>query len=75
MPYFVFAINEDRSAEFLADFESFAKAKQLVREKREQLSTGSSVTVRMVHAKDQKEARNLLLTPRKPSTPIEEWEG
>lgn len=75
MPYFVFAINQDRSADFLSEFASFAEAKQMVREKRQQLSDDASQTVRMVHAKNQKEARNLLLTPRKPSTPIEEWEG
>lgn len=75
MPYFVYAINEDRSAEYLSEFESFAEAKKMARERREQLSPGSKATVRMVHAKNQKEARDLLLTPRKPSTPVEEWEG
>jgi len=75
MPYFIFAINEDRSADFISEFESFADAKNMAREKREQLPAGSKLVVRMVHAKTQKEARNLLLTPRKPSTPVEEWEG
>jgi hypothetical protein len=75
MPYFVFTVKEDRTAELLAEFEVFAEAKSLCRERRQAIEPGVPVTVRMVFAKNKKEARGLLLSDRKPSTPIEEWEG
>lgn len=75
MPYFVFKLTENnRKAEHIETLEEFAKAKQLVREERGKLQAGEAAEVRMVFAKSQKEAAELLTTPRKPSTPVEEWE-
>jgi len=75
MPYFVYKLKDDRSLEYLDSFEDYGKAKDLCREERKSQKRGDPVTVRMVFAKNQKEAETLLKTPRKPSTPIEEWEG
>jgi hypothetical protein len=75
MPYFVYKVEQDRSVEHLDTFDDFATAKKLCREQREALTPGDTSTVRMVFAKNTKEAENLLRTPRKPSTPVEEWEG
>lgn len=76
MPYFVFKLSADnKQAEHLETFEEFGKAKQLCRELREQSKPGESSDVRMVFAKTKKEAKSLITTPRKPSTPLEEWEG
>ena len=41
----------------------------------EALTPEDTYSVRLVFAKNKKEAENLLRTPRKPSTPVEEWEG
>lgn len=75
MPYFVYKIEQDRSVEYLDSFDKFAPAKTFCREKREALKPEDTGTVRLVFAKDKKEAETLLRTPRKPSTPVEEWEG
>jgi hypothetical protein len=75
MPYFVYKVNQDRSVEYLENFDDFKSAKTLCRDKREALTPEDTYTVRLVFAKNKKEAENLLRTPRKPSTPVEEWEG
>jgi len=75
MPYFVYKIEQDRSVEYLDTFEDFGSAKNLCRERREALKPEDTYTVRLVFAKNKKEAEALLRTPRKPSTPVEEWEG
>jgi len=74
MPYFVYKVAQDRSVEYVDVFEDFGTAKKLCREQREALTPADTSTVRMVFAKNKKEAENLLRTPRKPSTPVEEWE-
>jgi hypothetical protein len=75
MPYFVYKVEQDRSVEYLDVFDDFGTAKKTCRERREALTPEDTCTVRMVFAKNKKEAENLLRTPRKPSTPVEEWEG
>ena len=75
MPYFVYKIEQDRSVEYIDAFEDFKSAKQLCREKRDAIKPDDSHSVRLVFAKDKKEAENLLRTRRKPSTPVEEWEN
>ena len=75
MPYFVYKIAQDRSVEYVDTFDDFGSAKTFCREQREAQGPEDTFTVRMVHAKNKKEAENLLRTPRKPSTPVEEWEG
>jgi len=74
MPYFVYKIEQDRSVEYLDDFEDFKAAKNLCRVKREAITGEDTYSVRLVFAKNKKEAEALLRTPRKPSTPVEEWE-
>lgn len=75
MPYFVYKVDDDRSLEHIETFESFSDAKKLCRDQRTALKSVEPVSVRIVFAKNQKEAESLLRTPRKPSTPLEEWEG
>jgi hypothetical protein len=75
MPYFVFRINEDKKLEHLGTHDKFAAAKQQCRDERQNLQPDGPISVRMVHAKNPKQAEALLTTPRKPSTPVEEWEG
>ena len=74
MAYFVYKLDQDRNLEFLDSFEEYGEAKNVCREQRSALKHGEPVTVRMVFAKSKKEAETLLMTPRKPSTPVEEWE-
>jgi len=75
MPYFLYKVDENRSLEHIETFENFVDAKKLCRDQRASLKPGVPVSVRIVFAKNQKEAESLLKTPRKPSTPLEEWEG
>ncbi len=76
MPYFVYEISDDRKQlSYINAFEKFAPAKKLCREKREQGDVTPGSTVRMVFAKDKKQAEGLLKERRKPSSPLEEWEA
>lgn len=75
MPYFVFKVDAKQEAELLDTFDDYKQAKALCREHRAGQKPGDSVSVRMVFAKDRKEARTLLTTKRGPSSPVEEWES
>ncbi|MEJ2107727.1 MAG: hypothetical protein P8X48_10445 [Acidiferrobacteraceae bacterium] len=74
MPYFVYEITTDRKLSFIEVFDKFPDAKKLCREKREQGKVTPGSTIRLVFAKNQKEAEGLLKERRKPSSPVEEWE-
>jgi len=76
MPYFVFRVSIDKKKlTELKVFESFLQAKDFCREQRKEQKTDDMDTIRMVHAKDKKEATMLLGEKHKPSSPLEEWEA
>jgi hypothetical protein len=56
-------------------FDKFIPAKELCRELRKAQAIEDSDTIRMVYAKDKKEAKMLLGEKHKPSSPLEEWEA
>lgn len=76
MPYFVFRVSTDKkNLTELEVFDKFKPAKELCREMRKEQSAEDMGTIRMVHAKDKKEAKMLLGEKHKPSSPLEEWEA
>jgi hypothetical protein len=74
MPYFVYEVSAERKLTYVEVFDDFASAKNLCRSKREQGEITPGSTVRLVFAKDRKQAEGLLKERRKPSSPVEEWE-
>jgi len=74
MPYFVYQIDAGRALTYVDDFDDYKSAKNLCREKREDGAIPENGNIRLIFAKNQKEAKSLLKEKRKPSTPIEEWE-
>ena len=76
MPYFVFRVSIDKKKlTELEVFEKFIPAKGYCRDIRKKQPAGESDIIRMVHAKDKKEAKMLLGDKHKPSSPLEEWEA
>ena len=74
MPYFVFEIDPDRKLTFVDSFEDYRSAKSLCRDRRKAGEVTQGNDLRMIFAKNEKEAKTLLKEKRKPSTPVEEWE-
>ncbi len=74
MPYFVYEISPERELTLVEEFGDYKSAKNLCRDKRKAGEVIEGHDIRMVFAKNQKEAKALLKEKRKPSTPIEEWE-
>ena len=74
MPYFVFEIDPKRKLTFVEMFDDYRPAKTLCRDRRKGGEIPEGCELRMVFAKNQKEAEALLKEKRKPSTPVEEWE-
>jgi len=76
MPYFVFRVSIDKKILTELDvFDKFIPAKDYCRDLRKKQPAGESDIIRMVHAKDKKEAKMLLGEKHKPSSPLEEWEA
>ncbi len=76
MPYFVFRVSIDKKILTELDvFDKFIPAKDYCRDIRKKQPAGEPGTIRMVHAKDKKEAKMLLGEKHKPSSPLEEWEA
>jgi len=75
MPYFVYRIAKDKALDLVEVKDKFAEAKVLCRDLRKTQEPGDADTVRMIFAKDQKEAQRLLTTKHEPSSPLEEWEA
>jgi len=78
MPYFIFSIEPGPSRivskiELLDQCEDFREAKQRVRAKRSALKVGSELSVRMVFARTQMEAEELLSSQREAPI-LQEWE-
>ncbi len=74
MPYFVYQIDADRTLTYVDEFDNFKSAKELCRSQREEGAIPENGNIRLIFAKNKKEAKSLLKEKRKPSTPVEEWE-
>lgn len=74
MPYFVYQIDADKVLTYIDEFDDFKSAKDLCRSKRDEGAIPENGNIRLIFAKNKKEAKSLLKEKRKPSTPIEEWE-
>jgi len=76
MPYFIFRIPnaENEQASFLKAVDDYREAKQDVTDLRINSAEDDDAQYRMVFAKDRQEARRLLTTKRKITSPLEEWE-
>lgn len=74
MPYFIYEISPERKLTYIEVFDDYKSAKSLCRDKRKSGEVTKGHDLRMVFAKNKKEAEGLLKEKRKPSTPIEEWE-
>lgn len=75
MPYFVFRIGADRQHRLLGTYEKYPEAKAACRDLRTKESPNDPNAIRMAFAKSEYEAKRLLADPRKPSSPLEEWEA
>jgi hypothetical protein len=75
MPYFVFRIGADRQHSLIGAYDKYPEAKKVCRELREKESPGNPNAIRMAFGKTVYEAKRLLAEPRKPSSPLEEWEA
>jgi len=74
MPYFVYQIDAEKVLTYVDEFDDFKSAKDLCRSKREEGLVPENGNIRMIFAKNKKQAKSLLKEKRKPSTPVEEWE-
>lgn len=75
MPYFVYRVSMDRqNLSHIDTHEKFKAAKDRCRELRKAQKPGDTEAVRLIFAKDQREAEALLSTKHKASSPTEEWE-
>jgi hypothetical protein len=74
MSYFVFLIDAEKALTYVDEFDDFKSAKDLCRSKREEGVIPKNGNIRLIFAKNKKEAKSLLKEKRKPSTPVEEWE-
>ncbi len=75
MPYFVFRISADRKHILIGSYEKYPEAKAVCRELRTKESPDNPNAIRMAFGKTEYEAKRLLAEPRKPSSPLEEWEA
>jgi len=76
MPYFVYKISPDRKTLTQIDaHEKYKAAKDQCRQLRQAQDQGDMDMIRLVFAKDKREAEVLLSEKHKPSSPLEEWEG
>ncbi len=77
MPYFVYKISQDpelgKKLDHVDTFDVFKEAMKLCRTMRAEKPAAENYEVRMIFAKDTREARRLLTTTRKASQ-VEEWE-
>lgn len=75
MPYFVYSKSPDNQVEILSEHEKYKEAKQVVTELRvNQKESDKDQVMRMVFAKDKREAKRLATVKREIASPLEEWE-
>lgn len=77
MPYFIFRLSGNaQSVELVDTVDAFQPAKQRARDLRQQLSDeGSSDIIQMMFGEKMEDAKRLVRTKHKPSSPVEEWEA
>lgn len=76
MPYYVYKVSLDRKQLTAIDVhDKFKPAKAQCTELRKSQQADDAEMVRMVFAKDKREAEVLLGEKHKPSSPLEEWEA
>ena len=75
MPYFVYSKSPDNKVDILSEHEKYKDAKQAVTELRvNQKASEKDQVLRMVFAKDKREAKRLASVKREMASPLEEWE-
>ena len=76
MPYFVFEIGENRKNPVLLEvFDKFRDAKSLCYQQRAQNMDNQGVQYKLIFAKNEREAKRLVVDKHQPSSPLEEWEA
>ncbi|MBT5229299.1 MAG: hypothetical protein HOM11_03370 [Methylococcales bacterium] len=74
MPYYIYRIKQDRSVDYTdIEFEQYKEAKTKAREMRAELSSDNPDTIKVVFAKNNDEAVDLLLTPGTPRPKGEDY--
>jgi hypothetical protein len=64
MPYFIYKIGDKLALEHVATHTVYKEARQQVRDMRAEAGTDSVNSIRMIFAKNEREAEKLLSTPR-----------
>ena len=64
MNYYVFRISPPKRLEYIDEFDSYRKARTLVRTMRKELTSEDDCMVRMILAPDREQAERLLKEPR-----------
>jgi hypothetical protein len=75
MPYFVYRKTPDGDVEFINEHANYRDAKSEVTDLRVNRSAEEEEHIlRLIFAKDRREAKRLLTTKREISSPLQEWE-
>lgn len=76
MPYFIFRLsNNTQSIELVESIDKFPPAKKYTRDLRQQLSDqGSTDIIQMMFGEKMEDAKRLIRTKHKATSPVEEWE-
>lgn len=74
MPYFIFEIGDGRKYKLIDSFDDFRSAKAFCKQVRIDSGRDGDAGIRMASAETEKRAVALLKYPRKPASPLEEWE-
>jgi hypothetical protein len=64
MPYFIYNVYPDKKLELIESFGKYRDARDQARELRAKIAEGDTYTVKLIHAKHEKEAERLLTTER-----------
>ena len=75
MLYYVFKISAEKKLTLIDSYKKYNDAKAICTELRKAQASGDSDQIRMVFAKSEKKAKNLLTEKHEPSSPLEEWEA
>lgn len=64
MPYYVYKLFPNRTVEYMNDFQSYKEARSLARNTRAATTVQDNYNIKVIFAKDSREAESLILTPR-----------
>lgn len=64
VPYYVYKLFPNRTIEYMDDFDSYREARSLARDTRAAATTQNNCNIKVIFAKDSREAESLILTPR-----------